>query len=165
MFLNLKERIIPEWLFDEIVALSRLGWALAVNSFLISFIPATIAFFAGHLGNVLLAAVGLGQSFCNITLLPIGLGFASACDTLCSQAYGAGNYKKISLVVQRAFLIIIIIGLPIIALWINSEKVLLAFGQKPAVARLVYGFHLLYCIFIFFVFSFHYQYCWIHQNF
>ncbi len=108
---------------------------MALNSFLLFLIPAGTTFAVGHLGKDELAASGLAQSFCNVTGMVFGAGFVRASDTLSAQAYGAGNYRKIGIVAQRAFLITTVIMCPIIALWINAEKILLGLGQDPTVVR------------------------------
>ncbi len=128
-------KIFPKWLLKELIALKSLGFWLAINSFLLLSIVHVMAIFAGHINKDVLAAAGLGRTFCTFAGIPIALGFVSACDTLCSQAYGAGNYKKIGIVVQRVSLITIILMLPVAALWMNSEKILIALGQNHVVAR------------------------------
>ncbi len=106
-----------------------------MNNFLVFFIPITMIFVVGHLGKDLLAAAGLGLSFCTLTGIVFAAGFINACDTLCSQAFGAGNYRKIGIVTQRAIVLSIVTMFPIVSLWINSEKILLALGQEPIIAR------------------------------
>ena len=44
---------------------------------------------------------------------------------------------RVGLVVQRAFLILLLACLPCWALLVNTELILLAFRQSPAVARYV----------------------------
>lgn len=50
------------------------------------------------------------------------------------QAYGAGSYKALGLVLQRALLITWFTCLPIMLLWAHSESLMLALGQQPAIA-------------------------------
>ena len=54
---------------------------------------------------------------------------------LCSQAYGARNYSRVGLLLQRQLLFHWLMCIPIAALWWNTERLLLALGQLPAVAR------------------------------
>ncbi len=135
--ISFKEKVFPRWLLDEIVTLYRLGIWIVTRMFLVFNVIQVVTIFAGHLGKNALAAAGLGRTFCNFTGLPISMGFVYACDTLLSQASGAGNYKRIGIIGQRVFFIIIIISLPTISLWINTEKILIALGQDPLVARYV----------------------------
>eukprot|EP00794_Sanderia_malayensis_P004077 gene4077-4631_t len=89
----------------------------------------------GQLGKEQLAGAGLGISFCNLTGMVFGVGFIAACDTLFSQAYGVGNFRRIGIVAQRALLISLLCLCPLVSLWINAEWILLALGQNPLVAR------------------------------
>jgi len=57
----------------------------------------------------------------NITGLAVIEGLATSLDTLCSQAYGAKEYKKVGLYTQRCGLMILSCLLPIIGLWFVSE--------------------------------------------
>ncbi|XP_043541403.1 multidrug and toxin extrusion protein 1-like [Chiloscyllium plagiosum] len=59
-----------------------------------------------------------------------------ACDTLISQTYGSKKLKQIGVILQRGILILIIFCCPCWALFINTEKILLATKQHPEVARL-----------------------------
>eukprot|EP01102_Stenamoeba_stenopodia_P009599 TRINITY_DN2844_c0_g2_i1.p1 TRINITY_DN2844_c0_g2~~TRINITY_DN2844_c0_g2_i1.p1 ORF type:complete len:423 (-),score=58.33 TRINITY_DN2844_c0_g2_i1:23-1291(-) len=60
----------------------------------------------------------------------------SAIDTLCSQAYGAKNYKKVGFVVQRGILIYTITCIPVGLLWFFSDRIFAMLIKNPEVARL-----------------------------
>lgn len=64
------------------------------------------------------------------------LGFASGADTLCSQAFGFKNYKRVGVVLQRGILILTVAVLPAVCLWLNTESVMLLLQQDPCVAKL-----------------------------
>ena len=91
-------------------------------------------FAVGHTDKRSLAATGLGLSVCNLTGMVSAIGLTAACETLCSQAYGAGHFRRFGIISQRALVISTIAILPSCALWINTDKVLIAFGQDKEVA-------------------------------
>ena len=104
-------------------------------------------FFAGRVGKLELAAGTLALSFINVTGPSLFIGLGSAVETLCSQAFGARNYRLVGVVLQRG---VWILGLTCIlawSLWVNSELLLLLVHQEKNVARYVlsketYSWHL-----------------------
>lgn len=71
-----------------------------------------------------------------LTTLPtVCQGLASAIDTLASQAYGTPNKRQVGLVVQRGVLIVSLATLPMISLYLNSERMLIAMKQNPEVSK------------------------------
>lgn len=64
-------------------------------------------------------------------------------ETLCGQSYGARRYEMLGIYVQRASVVLILVGLLITVLYIFSEPVLIFLGQSPKVASeaavFVYG--------------------------
>lgn len=74
--------------------------------------------------------------YCNVTGLSIGIGLLSAMDTLCSQAFGAGNMMRVGVVTQRSAAIMIAICLPIFFLWMFAEQILLLLRQDAEIAPL-----------------------------
>ncbi|OWZ21801.1 Multidrug/Oligosaccharidyl-lipid/Polysaccharide (MOP) Flippase transporter [Phytophthora megakarya] len=72
----------------------------------------------------------------NLTSFSVGLGLASALDTLCSQAYGAKRLEKIGVYFQTGMVVLGAILMPVFAINWFTEDVLLSLGQDAAVARL-----------------------------
>ena len=81
-------------------------------------------------------------------------GIATATDTLSSQvniecivtgmyvvnsyviqAYGAENYRRVGIILQRSILICLLASFPVIVVFLNTESVLLILHQSPCVAR------------------------------
>jgi len=90
--------------------------------------------FIGHISAEKLAAAALGVMYVNITGYAIALGFATAVDTLCSQAFGAGSYKLMGLVAQRAAIMLVFITIPIFILWYYCSDILILLRQDPIIS-------------------------------
>ncbi|CAN6445893.1 unnamed protein product [Victoria cruziana] len=67
-----------------------------------------------------------------ISLMMIGM--ASALETLCGQAYGAGQYQKLWLYTQKATVSLLLVCIPITILWFYMEKLLILIGQDPHIS-------------------------------
>jgi len=116
--------------------LMKISWPVIVT-FILELLPSSVNVMAvGRLGENELASVSLANLFCNVTGYTVGMGIATAMDTLCSQVYGANNKKGLGVILQRALLIEFVISLPICILWYFSEPVLLLLGQDEKVAEL-----------------------------
>lgn len=74
----------------------------------------------GHLGKVELAAVSLATMTSTITFA-IFEGTATALDTLCPRAYGAGDYELMCLRVQRCVLLSWVMYIPCAFVWWNAD--------------------------------------------
>mmetsp|Transcript_30572 Transcript_30572/g.71629 ORF Transcript_30572/g.71629 Transcript_30572/m.71629 type:complete len:583 (+) Transcript_30572:97-1845(+) len=82
-------------------------------------------------------AAALAVMYMNLTALSIGFGLASAMDTLCSNAFGAGELPQSAplylttgcLVLAAAFGVILILNL-------HATTILIRLGQPPQVAEL-----------------------------
>ncbi|KAE8989440.1 hypothetical protein PR002_g21445, partial [Phytophthora rubi] len=66
----------------------------------------------------------------------VGLGLASALDTLCSQAYGAKRLDKIGEYVQTGVIVLSVNLLLVFATSWYAEEILTMLGQDADVARL-----------------------------
>ncbi|XP_048468536.1 multidrug and toxin extrusion protein 1-like isoform X2 [Rhincodon typus] len=74
----------------------------------------------------------------------IGVGLSAACDTLLSQTFGSKNLKRIGVILQRGILILLIACFPCWAFFINTEHILLALKQSPAVAKLAQNYAMIF---------------------
>eukprot|EP01032_Pedospumella_encystans_P014245 gene14245-16375_t len=97
--------------------------------------PVVMSFFLGLLGSfinllfagrfvpttgdrsIVFAGISLANMFANVSCLSLLIGMSSAVETLGSQHNGAGNYKKVGLVLQRSFLVLFAMTLPMLVLW------------------------------------------------
>ncbi|KAJ9562131.1 hypothetical protein OSB04_007291 [Centaurea solstitialis] len=61
-------------------------------------------------------------------------GMAGALETLCGQAYGAGQYRKVGTDTFVAIISLLFVCLPISILWIYIDKLLIVLGQDPSIS-------------------------------
>lgn len=102
-------------------------------------VPFFSLFFLGRMdsGNsVLMAGGALGLMLVNVTGLSVGFGLASSLDTLCSQAMGADNKMLVGLNLQRGLCLLLALCIPVITLWFNTERLMLALGQHAESSKI-----------------------------
>ncbi|CAN1232449.1 Protein DETOXIFICATION 40, partial [Linum perenne] len=99
--------------------------------------------FAGHLGNLELAAASLGNTGIQVFAYGLMLGMGSAVETLCGQAYGAQKYKMLGVYLQRSTVLLTLTGLLLTVMYIFSKPILIFLGESPEIASaaavFVYG--------------------------
>ncbi|ODQ81422.1 hypothetical protein BABINDRAFT_159718 [Babjeviella inositovora NRRL Y-12698] len=93
----------------------------------------------GHLGKNELAAVSLASMTSTITLA-IFEGISTSLDTLCPQAYGAGNFHGVGVHFQRCTLFSLVFFVPCAAFWWFSEHFLRHAIHDEEVVRLTVQF-------------------------
>lgn len=101
---------------------------------------------AGRLGTSQLAAASLASMTANITGLSVYEGLATSLDTLTSQAFGAGKKHLVGLHIQRVVALMLMMTIPIGAIWIASPWVLASIVPETSVAYLAGDFLRLYLI-------------------
>ncbi|XP_020237997.1 protein DETOXIFICATION 12 isoform X1 [Cajanus cajan] len=90
----------------------------------------------GHLNDDLyLSAAALAISLATVTGFSLLMGMASGLETICGQAYGAQQYKKIGVQTYTAIFSLICVCVPLTLLWISMEKILVFIGQNPLIAH------------------------------
>ena len=93
-------------------------------------------FVVGHIGTDELGAVSLASMTANITGLAVYEGLATSLDTLCAQAYGSGKKTLVGLHLQRMCLLMLLVTIPIGALWLTSGRILAALVPEKELAHL-----------------------------
>ncbi|KAG6601261.1 Protein DETOXIFICATION 10, partial [Cucurbita argyrosperma subsp. sororia] len=89
----------------------------------------------GHIDELALSSTAIAISLAAVTGFSVLIGMASALETLCGQAYGAGQYQKFGNHVYTAILCLLFVCLPITLLWVNIGKLLVLIGQDPLISR------------------------------
>ncbi|XP_042963463.1 protein DETOXIFICATION 27-like isoform X2 [Carya illinoinensis] len=91
--------------------------------------------FAGHLGEVELAAISIANTVIvgfNFGLL---LGMASALETLCGQAFGAKRYRMLGIYLQRSWIVLFLCCFVLLPFYIFAAPILKLLGQPDDVAE------------------------------
>ncbi|KAK1930857.1 Multidrug and toxin extrusion protein 1 [Phytophthora citrophthora] len=121
------------------ILLNLVGPVMIVT--LLEFFPGFVAVvLAGNLdssyGQHYIDAATFSTMLINLTSFSVGLGLASALDTLCSQAYGAKRCENIGIYFQTGVMVLGIVLVPVFAINWFTEDVLLWLGQDTEVAQL-----------------------------
>ncbi|WVZ91638.1 hypothetical protein U9M48_037782 [Paspalum notatum var. saurae] len=128
--------------WEESKRLWGIGLPIAVGMVSTYAISSITQMFVGHLGNLPLAAASIGLSVFATFALGFLLGMGSALETLCGQAYGAGQVAMLGVYLQRSWLILLASALLMSPLFVFARPLLLLIGQDPDVAREAAGFAL-----------------------
>ncbi|XP_048137499.1 protein DETOXIFICATION 29-like isoform X2 [Rhodamnia argentea] len=91
--------------------------------------------FAGHVGTLELAAVSIENSVIAGFSLGVMLGMGSALETLCGQAYGAGQLDMLGIYMQRSWVILNTTAVALCFLYIFAAKLLQLIGQTAAISE------------------------------
>lgn len=83
-------------------------------------------FVVGRLGTRELGAVSLANMTAIISGYAIYQGFSISLDTLCPQAFGSGKYQLVGLYMQRMTVFLLMLTIPIAAVWFNAGRILTA---------------------------------------
>lgn len=83
-----------------------------------------------------LATAAFSYGFAMATAWLISLGGTTALDTLGSSVFtGSKNPHDLGVLLQRAFIVLTLLYIPMAVLWACSEPLFLALGQHPQISR------------------------------
>ncbi|KAJ3180902.1 hypothetical protein HDU87_001548 [Geranomyces variabilis] len=121
----------------ESKALIGLAWPVSLGYIINMCLNLAQIFSVGHIGTTELAASALASMLCNVTGYSVGMGMASALDTLCSQSHtGSKDPHALGKHMQRGIVIMGVFSIPIATLWLFAGELLLLLGQHEDIAKL-----------------------------
>ncbi|ETK87217.1 hypothetical protein L915_08305, partial [Phytophthora nicotianae] len=123
---------------DEAKILVKLVGPVMITTFL-EFLPGFMSIIlAGNMDSPqsqhYVDAATFSITILNMTSLSVGLGLASALDTLCSQAHGAKRYEKIGIYFQTGVIVLTVTLIPMLFVNAFTEPILKWLGQDAEVA-------------------------------
>ncbi|XP_057830665.2 protein DETOXIFICATION 27-like [Cryptomeria japonica] len=92
--------------------------------------------YAGHLGELELAAIAIAITVIVGFNYGLFLGMASALQTLCGQAFGARQYHMLGLYVQRGWIVLFAVAILLLPMYIFATPILKILGQSDDIAEL-----------------------------
>lgn len=98
-------------------------------------IPLVSVMFAGHLGQLQLAASNLANSWASVSGLALMVGLSGALETLCGQGYGAKLYRMLGIYLQASCVVSFCFCILVSILWWFSDKILTFLHQDPQISK------------------------------
>ncbi|GAA0154388.1 transporter [Lithospermum erythrorhizon] len=80
------------------------------------------------------SGASMATSFASVTGFSLLIGMASALDTFCGQSYGAKQYHKLGIYMQRAMIVLLLVCIPLAGIWANTGTILEFFGQDEEIS-------------------------------
>ncbi|KAG1334604.1 protein DETOXIFICATION 27 [Cocos nucifera] len=90
--------------------------------------------FAGHLGDLELAAISIANTVVVGFNFGLMLGMASALETLCGQAFGAKKYHMLGIYMQRSWIVLFLCAVLLLPMYFFATPILILMGQPPELA-------------------------------
>ncbi|MFQ6629909.1 hypothetical protein Gotur_007421 [Gossypium turneri] len=146
---SMEENLIPK-LENEEKSNRRLSWAALVeeikrvgylagpmvavtlSQYLLQVISTMMV---GHLGELALSSSAIAISLAGVTGFSLLVRMACALETLCGQAYGAQQYRKLGIHTYTAIFCLILVCIPLSVLWLYMGRLLVFFGQDPLISQ------------------------------
>ncbi|KAI3966640.1 hypothetical protein MKW92_030383 [Papaver armeniacum] len=131
---------IRDDLLSRVWVESKKFWNIAGPSIIIRIASYSILVitqaFAGHLGDLELAAVSVSITVVIGFTFGLLLGMASALETLCGQAYGAKRYHMLGIYLQRSWVVLTLCAILLLPVYIFTSPILKLLGQPDDLAEL-----------------------------
>ncbi|GFP82656.1 protein transparent testa 12 [Phtheirospermum japonicum] len=91
--------------------------------------------FAGHIGTLELAAFTVENTVIAGLSFGVMWGMGSALETLCGQAYGAGQLDMLGVYMQRSWVILLASSLLLTLIYVFAQPILLVLAQEKEISR------------------------------
>jgi len=138
--LNTNSNSIMKQIRGEAQLMAKLAFPVIGGKLLEIFPDTCLIIMVGHvqsdLTNEYLDAYTLSVMFINLTGLSIGFGLASAMDTLCSQANGAGEPHKMGIYLQTGMIVLCIAFIVEFLLTYHATSIFITLGQPKLISEL-----------------------------
>ncbi|GKV22971.1 hypothetical protein SLEP1_g32770 [Rubroshorea leprosula] len=125
--------------FREFLTESKKLWYLAGPAIFASIckysLGAITQIFAGHVSTLALAAFSIENSVIAGFSFGIMLGMGSALETLCGQAFGAGQIDMLGIYMQRSWIILNATAIILCFLYIFAAQILKLIGQTAEISK------------------------------
>ncbi|KAM6576767.1 hypothetical protein CsatB_028604 [Cannabis sativa] len=92
--------------------------------------------FVGHLGDIQLSAISISLGVVGTFSFGFMLGMGSALETLCGQAFGAGQVHMLGIYMQRSWIILFSFCILLTPIYIFAGPILKLLGQNDEIADL-----------------------------
>ncbi|XP_050238443.1 protein DETOXIFICATION 34 [Mercurialis annua] len=99
-------------------------------------VNSTTNIYVGHIGDIELSAVAISLSVIANFSFGFLLGMGSALETLCGQAFGAGQIDLLGVYMQRSWIILFVACLCLLPLYLSATPILKLLGQENDIAEL-----------------------------
>ncbi|KAK7343705.1 hypothetical protein VNO77_12664 [Canavalia gladiata] len=138
---GLKETGKVVWI--ETVRIWKIALPIIFNIWCQYGVNSVTSIFVGHLGDVELSAVSLINSVIGTFAFGFMLGMGSATETLCGQAFGAGQVNMLGVYMQRSWVILFVTSILLLPIYIFAAPILKILGQQKDIADLAGSFSIL----------------------
>jgi len=140
LFPKLERRASFDVAQDELSKMWKLALPM-ITTYLLEMLPGPVGIvLVGHISSPhteeYIAAAATSIMFVNMVAVSTGFGLASAMDTLCSQAHGANEPKKMGTYLQTGTIVLSVLSLVVMYVMYRATDVLLLLGQPQGVSEM-----------------------------
>ncbi|KAK2983556.1 hypothetical protein RJ640_023090, partial [Escallonia rubra] len=120
----------------ETVKVWKIGGPIVLTNLCQMGVNTVTSMFVGHIGDIELSAVSIAMTVINVFSFGFLLGMGSALETLCGQAFGAGQVHMLGIYVQRSWIILLVTCILLLPIYVFATPVLKLLGQEADIADL-----------------------------